>query len=101
MDSSRTRNLQIDACKAFLIFLVVFGHVIEISNLQIAKTLYKIIYIIHMPMFVFLAGYFIKLNKKIIQDKIFYYFYLYIKWSIVYGLVLYLLNHAINSTVRP
>ena len=49
------RDYRIDGIKWLLIVLVTFGHVIEpaLSN-PIANKLYSIIYIFHMPLFVFM-----------------------------------------------
>ena len=53
------RDYRIDGIKWLLIVLVTFGHVIEpaLSN-PIANKLYSIIYIFHMPLFVFISGYY-------------------------------------------
>lgn len=50
------RDYRIDGIKWLLIVLVTFGHVIEpaLSN-PIANKLYSIIYIFHMPLFVFIS----------------------------------------------
>ncbi len=51
--------------KAFLIFLVIYGHLIEsqISKSDIIMKQYKWIYLIHMPLFSFLSGLFISKEK--------------------------------------
>jgi fucose 4-O-acetylase-like acetyltransferase len=60
------RNYKIDNIKAFLIILVVFGHMLELVNMG---GLYRLIYTIHMPVFVFVSGYFAKFNaKKIVTN---------------------------------
>ncbi|MGN0298837.1 MAG: acyltransferase family protein [Lachnospiraceae bacterium] len=48
--------------KLLLIFLVIFGHGIEpqIENSNCIKEIYRVIYMIHMPLFVFLSGLFLK-----------------------------------------
>ena len=64
------RDYRIDGIKWLLIVLVTFGHVIEpaLSN-PIANKLYSIIYIFHMPLFVFIRGYnaIVKDNEKMIS----------------------------------
>tara|TARA_R110001583_G_scaffold116972_2_gene267864 strand:+ start:7131 stop:8093 length:963 start_codon:yes stop_codon:yes gene_type:complete len=47
-----------------MIFLVVFGHLIEpiINQSEVIKNIYKSIYSIHMPIFIILAGAFTKLD---------------------------------------
>ena len=45
--------------------LVVFGHFIEpINNIKFFQSVYQFIYIIHMPAFVFISGYFAKKGVK-------------------------------------
>lgn len=48
--------------KLFLIFLVVYGHLIEpkIGQSQVLMLQYKMIYLFHMPLFSFLSGLFLK-----------------------------------------
>lgn len=60
------RNTKIDALKGVAIFLVILGHVIQllkygtgedaVQNI-LSSTSGKIIYLVHMPMFIFLSGY--------------------------------------------
>lgn len=56
------RNKSIDGLKYILIVLVVLGHFIEPSryNNEFICRLYSVIYSFHMPLFVFLSGYFYK-----------------------------------------
>ena len=62
------RNAYFDNAKVLLIFLVVFGHMIQpfIDDSQGTNTLYMVIYTFHMPAFIFLSGFFAKGsgNKK-------------------------------------
>ena len=55
-----------DNARAILIFLVVFGHMIQpfASDSHLINSLYAIIYIFHMPMFILLAGFFAKGSGK-------------------------------------
>ena len=56
-----------DNLKFIGIFLVVFAHILENKFYQSTDTLYRIIYLFHMPLFIFIAGYFAKFNfKKIV-----------------------------------
>ena len=50
--------------KFLLIFSVVFGHILEnyIQN-PFFKSIYMFIYTFHMPLFVFITGFFAKSNK--------------------------------------
>ena len=69
------RDYRIDGIKFLLICLVIIGHYIEPSryNNGISGTLYSLIYMLHMPLFVMISGYFcgtqsiIKLRKFTIQ----------------------------------
>lgn len=58
----KKRNFLLDNLKGLLIFLVVFGHSLELSKEQhiLLKTIYIFIYMFHMPAFVFISGYFSK-----------------------------------------
>ncbi len=56
-----------DNAKFFLIFLVVFGHIIRpfIDESTAMLTIYKFVYTFHMPAFILISGYFAKgYNKK-------------------------------------
>lgn len=66
------RNHKMDNIKALMIFCVVFGHMLEMVEMG---TLYRIIYSFHMPVFIFVSGYFARFNrKKIITTLIYPYF---------------------------
>ncbi len=58
------RNNVFDNAKLLMIFLVVFGHLIEpiINQSELIKIIYKSIYSVHMPVFIILAGAFTKLD---------------------------------------
>lgn len=60
--SSLERNPYFDNAKLILIFLVVFGHMIQpfIGESRGINTLYMWIYTFHMPAFIFLAGFYAK-----------------------------------------
>lgn len=63
------RNIQYDYIKGVAIFLVIYGH--SISHLDIGQTswwenpVYMFIYMFHMPLFIFVSGYFFNSNKKL------------------------------------
>lgn len=63
----KNRDYFLDNLKVILIFLVVFGHVIEfyINESVFLKSLYIFIYLFHMPVFVFVSGYFSKNEKGV------------------------------------
>jgi len=56
------RDSYFDNAKFFLIFFVVFGHMIQsyIQDKESIFALYKTIYAFHMPAFILISGYFAK-----------------------------------------
>ena len=80
------RDYKYDNLKFILIFLVVLGHIIEpLENLNI---LYLIIYSFHMPVFIYISGYFSKGNKKSIIKPLILYFIFQIIYFFIYKYVL-------------
>ncbi len=64
-----TRNYRIDNMKFILISFVVIGHLLELFDGTTEQIIYKIIYLFHMPAFIFLTGYFAHFNPmKIIKN---------------------------------
>ncbi len=59
-----SRNYKFDNIKVLLIFLVVFGHLLRkgTSN-EAAELIYFYIYAMHMPVFIFISGYFSNYRK--------------------------------------
>ena len=53
-----------DNLKAALIFLVVIGHVFELVTSRLIDMAYIFVYIFHMPLFIFVSGYFAKYSPK-------------------------------------
>ena len=49
-----------DTLRFIGIFLVVFGHIIESYDFKWADIVYKCIYLFHMPLLIFISGYFSK-----------------------------------------
>lgn len=60
---SKKRDYLFDNLKALLIILVVFGHVME--RFGVFPKIRGIIYVFHMPFFIFISGYFSKNTDKI------------------------------------
>lgn len=60
----KKRNYKLDNGKAVLIFLVVFGHLLELCPNGRESFLYLAIYSFHMPAFAFFSGYFAKWDPK-------------------------------------
>ncbi|WP_161900245.1 acyltransferase family protein [Candidatus Enterococcus leclercqii] len=56
------RDHSFDNIRAVLIFLVIFGHALEYFRLtdHVAEFIYVFIYFFHMPVFIFISGYFSK-----------------------------------------
>jgi len=65
------RDYGFDNLKCILIFCVVLGHFLEIHGT--APILYRMIYLFHMPVFMFVSGYFAKFGVKQLLDKIWMY----------------------------
>ena len=57
-----TRDYYLDNVKVILIFLVIFGHLVDkfADKNTIYNILYIVIYSFHMPLFIFVSGYFSK-----------------------------------------
>lgn len=67
MNEIKERNYCFDNIKAIMIILMIFGHIIEDFGLNGTKWLiWSYIYSFHMPVFVFISGFF---SKKISVDK--------------------------------
>ena len=65
------RNYLFDTLKGVGILLVIFGHLIEQMTSPVAESIYKIIYIFHMPLFIVISGYFARFDwKKILKHLI-------------------------------
>lgn len=78
-----TRNYRFDNIKFLLITLVVFGHLLELVNGQTSDSLYRVIYLFHIPAFLFITGYFARFDPA----KILYSFMLpYLLLQILYTL---------------
>ncbi len=88
---SKVRNYHFDNIKALLIFLVVFGHMIEpLRNIELFEKTYFIIYSFHMPLFIFISGYFARANTKGIKKLAL----LLIKYEVIYSIVFLILFGA-------
>lgn len=67
MDKLKTkRNPFWDSLKVFLIFMVVYGHMIEtcVDNSLFNQATYNFIYLFHMPLFVFITGRFSHIKDR-------------------------------------
>ena len=75
-NSLSVRKYSFDNLRCFLIICVVLGHLLELCAPNFISTLlYRIIYSFHMPLFIFLNGYFAKFNPiRIIKGYLIPYF---------------------------
>lgn len=88
----------IDNIKVILIFLVVFGHLIEryIETSNLLMSIYMFIYIFHMPLFIYISGY---LSKNIYKSKKIFFKDLlihYVLLNIVWYILAYLYTGEVN-----
>ncbi len=68
------RDYAFDNIKFFLIVLVVFAHLLEIAKgYSTTSDLYRIIYSFHMPLFIFITGYFARFSKRRVVNMILIY----------------------------
>ena len=61
-----------DNLKVFLIFSVVLGHLLEYTLTGIDREVYSVIYMFHMPLFIFISGYLSKFSVSRLLNKIIY-----------------------------
>ena len=89
MEGSKKERLYIfDNMKVYLIFLVVVGHILVngIHENQILRSIYYFIYLFHMPVFVFISGYFSKNIEKCRDQAIQNFLIPYVTFSVLmYG----------------
>ena len=65
LKDTRQRDYAFDNLKAVLILLVVFGHLlVQGKQYAVCNVIYRCIYVFHMPLFVFISGYFSKKAAK-------------------------------------
>lgn len=66
------RRAVFDNLRAFALILVVFGHFLETFSSPLQRYFYSLIYLFHIPLLVFISGYFSKFNiRKIIKKLLF------------------------------
>ena len=84
------RNYRFDNIKFILIFLVVLGHLLELpKDSATADSLYRVIYVFHIPAFIFISGYFAKFNPgKILRSLICPYIILQIVYLLFHNLII-------------
>ncbi|WP_153126138.1 acyltransferase family protein [Peribacillus tepidiphilus] len=101
----RQRDYFFDNAKFFLIFFVVFGHLLRefISDNETIYAVYKTIYSFHMPAFIFVSGFFAKgiyekgyitkIAKKLILP--------YLIFQLVYSVFYFFLYQKNSLTIDP
>ncbi|MGC4378642.1 acyltransferase family protein [Fictibacillus sp. Mic-4] len=80
-----------DNMKGILIFLMVFGHLIETyrDSYFSAHYLYNVIYSFHMPLFILISGYFFRPNRI---DRIVQVLSVFVIWQLINGVFQKLIN---------
>ncbi len=92
------RNYYFDNVKVILIFLVVFGHMIEPLIIhELYRDFYIVIYSFHMPTFVFVTGYFAKADTRGISKL----WRMLIKYEIIYAIVSAILFVIFQPEIVP
>ena len=75
LQSEKTRDFSLDNIRFFLIFTVVFAHLLEVCRaFSGSGYIYQFIYMFHMPVFIFLFGY----NVRYSPNKVIF------RWCIPY-----------------
>ncbi len=92
----KSRDIAFDNMRAILIFLVVFGHSLEYFRLdnQPATFLYIFIYLFHMPVFIFISGYFSKNLEKGRQTAVTSFLIPYLIFNLLLGIFMLLTGEA-------
>ena len=91
LQDKNSRIYAFDNIKFILIFLVVFGHLLEIAQGwgEERESVYRLIYSFHMPVFMFFTGWFAKFNReKIVFHFIYMYFLFQVLYQVFYHFVL-------------
>lgn len=79
--SEKKRVFIFDNMKAVLMILVVFGHLLELIKGDTASFIYRAVYCFHMPLFIFIFGFFTKAdNSKSMKKNLI----VYCIWQILY-----------------
>lgn len=92
----KERNYYFDNLKAFLIISVVLGHLIEMSvdKSNFLRSLFLMIYTFHMPLFIFVSGFFAK-SCATNKDKLFQRIINYLVLYVFFQTTIYLMNNLL------
>ena len=95
----KQRLYRFDNIKFILIFLVVFGHMLEFTpGYTNTHDIYRIIYSFHMPVFIFVSGYFARFSPRKILTT---YIWPYILLQTLYlAMVYYYLDPSLEKTFQ-
>ena len=100
----KERDYYFDNLKAVLIFLVVLGHfLLPIHDDNFLVNLKRLIYVFHMPLFIFVSGYFSKSiykNGKYNFEKILYFLKAYIIFVVAIQIVYALFHYRKFSDIN-
>lgn len=69
IQAKKQRDFQFDNIRLLLIFFVVFGHCVGTYAQE--SVLFRFIHTFHMPVFVFISGYFARFDKKKVVFSLF------------------------------
>lgn len=99
----KERDYLFDNAKGLLAFLVVFAHITQHANFlsqEFVNWVNRAIYLIHMPAFIFISGYFSKKNNK---KGIINLFALYVVWQMVFSPLAYsfIKDIPLEKAIKP
>ena len=84
------RDPFLDNVKILLILLVVWGHILPFDNGKVSVASFEWIYSFHMPLFVFISGYFTKIgNREKFVKSIFKFAETYIVFTLIHVCISY------------
>ena len=96
----KTRDSYFDNLKAVLIFLMVFGHLLEFAKGRRGNVeIYSIIYSFHMPVFVMVSGYFSKNIEKARDNAFQNLFIPYLIFNFLFSVIMH--GNLISSPFVP
>lgn len=100
LKDTRQRDYAFDNLKAVLILLVVFGHLlVQGKQYDICNIIYRCIYIFHMPLFVFISGYFSKKAAKSFSYSVKTALIPYIFFALIFKIVQCCISPELLSTL--
>lgn len=91
LEHSREREYKFDNIRCFMIFLVIFGHLLEGIPSAVGQDIYRVIYSFHIPVLIFISGYFSEFNRYKIASSL---MYPYVVFQALYTIFNSVLNHV-------